>query len=63
MPRCTERKHSIDTGLASLLALARLHGLPADAAQLRHAHAASGEAFDERAIILAGRQLGLKVRA
>ena len=63
MPHCTERKHPIDTGLASLLALARLHGLPADATQLRHAHGASGEDFDERAIILAGRQLGLKVRA
>ncbi|MCP5418327.1 MAG: type I secretion system permease/ATPase [Chromatiaceae bacterium] len=63
MPHCTERKHPIDTGLASLLALARLHGLPADATQLRHAHGASGEDFDERAIVLAGRQLGLKVRA
>jgi len=63
MPHCTDRKQSTDTGLACLVILSRLHGLPADAQQLRHHFAPDGERFDERAIILAGRKLGLKIRA
>lgn len=63
MPHCTERKQSMDTGLACLVTLAQLHGLPADPQQLRHARAETGKAFDERAIILAGRSLGLRIRA
>ncbi|MCB1753089.1 MAG: type I secretion system permease/ATPase [Gammaproteobacteria bacterium] len=53
----------MDTGLACLVTLAQLHGLPADPQQLRHARAETGKAFDERAIILAGRSLGLRIRA
>lgn len=63
MPYCTERKQRVDTGLACLVTLARLYGLPADPEQLRHTHSDSGKAFDERSLILAGRSLGLKIRA
>ena len=63
MPHCTERKESMDTGLACLVTLARLHGLPADPQRLRHTHLKSSKAFDERSIVLAGRELGLKIRA
>lgn len=63
MPHCTERKQSMDTGLACLVTVARLYGLPADPQQLRHSHSESGKTFDERTIILAGKELGLKIRA
>jgi len=63
MPHCTERNQRVDTGLACLVTLARLHGLAADPDQLRHSYAPSGQVFDEQAIVLAGRKLGLKIRA
>ena len=63
MPYCTERNQRADTGLACLVTLARLHGLPADPEQLRHAFSESGRVFDEGAIVLAGRSLGLTIRA
>ncbi|MCP5406585.1 MAG: type I secretion system permease/ATPase [Chromatiaceae bacterium] len=53
----------MDTGLACLVTVARLYGLPADPQQLRHSHSESGKTFDERTIILAGKELGLKIRA
>ncbi len=52
----------LDTGLICLINLAKLHGLPADPDHLRHTHADPGKHFTEKEIILAGRDLGLKVR-
>ncbi len=43
--------------------MARLHGLPADPDHLSHTHADPGKHFSEQEITLAGRDLGLKVRA
>jgi len=56
-----EDRLEIDSGLACLINLARLHGLPADPDHLRHTHADSGQHFTEQEITLAGRELGLKV--
>ena len=52
----------LDTGLICLINLAKLHGLPADPDHLSHTHADPGKHFTEKEIILAGRDLGLKVR-
>ncbi|RKZ89015.1 MAG: type I secretion system permease/ATPase [Gammaproteobacteria bacterium] len=57
-----DEQHKIDTGLACLINLAKLHGLPADPEHLRHIHADPGKHFTEQEIIMAGRDLGLKVR-
>ena len=57
-----EDKPKVDSGLACLINLAKLHGLPADPAHLSHTHADPGKLFTEKEIILAGRDLGLKVR-
>jgi len=62
MPHSTDRYHSLDTGLACLVTLARLHGLPADPAHLSHTHAAPGSPFSEQEMLLAGKGLGLKMR-
>jgi len=62
LPHTTEGHTKIDTGLLCLINLARLHNLPADADHLCHAFGDSGKHFSEREIILAGRELGLKVR-
>ena len=62
MPHSTDRYRSLDTGLACLVTLARLHGLPADPAHLSHIHADGGNPFSEREILLAGRSLGLKIK-
>ncbi len=53
----------LDTGLACLVTLARLHGLPADARHLAHSHAEPGKPFTEQEILLAGRSIGLRMRA
>jgi len=52
-----------DTGLASLLLLARLHGVPADAGQLQHQFGQSGQVFGENELLRAARHLGLKAGA
>jgi subfamily B ATP-binding cassette protein HlyB/CyaB len=53
----------LDSGLACLVILARLHGVAADPDQLRHEHAPGGQPFDRAAILLAARALGLQARA
>ena len=63
MPHSTERHRGVDSGLACLVTLAGIHGLPADPQHLAHCHAAPGLPFGEREIQLAGRELGLKIRA
>ena len=52
----------LDSGLACLILLARLHGLPADPGQFRHQFGQSGEVFSDTEIILAARSLGLKAK-
>lgn len=51
---------TVDLGLRGLVLLAQYHGVAADAEQLSHAFAASGESFDQTTLLLAARQLGLK---
>lgn len=50
-----------DAGLQCLSVLARLHGVPADAAQLNHAFAPPDGACGLDELVLAGRHLGLKM--
>ena len=52
-----------DAGLAALVLIARVHGIAADAAQLRHTAAKKSDAFSEADLVLAARSLGLKTRA
>ncbi|ASV99344.1 type I secretion system permease/ATPase [Paraburkholderia aromaticivorans] len=49
-----------DPALACLVIIARFHGVAADAAQLSHAAARNGEPFDNDALILGARSIGLK---
>ncbi len=49
-----------DPALACLVIIARFHGVAADAAQLSHAAARDGEPFDNDALILGARSIGLK---
>ncbi len=63
MPHTVGQSPEQDTGLASLVMLARLHGLPADPRQLAHQYGVSGKHFSEREILLAGRALGLRLQA
>jgi subfamily B ATP-binding cassette protein HlyB/CyaB len=50
----------MDSGLMSLLVIAGLHGIAADAAQLRHEF--GSDTFDTQAILLAAKQLGLTAK-
>ncbi|HEX5755669.1 MAG TPA: type I secretion system permease/ATPase [Arenimonas sp.] len=52
----------IDPGLRGLVLLAQFHGLAADPAQLAHQFADDDGSFNERALLLAARELGLKAR-
>ena len=52
--------HDTDTGLQCLLMMSKLHGIAADAAQLRHQF--GQEAFSTQAILLAAREIGMKAR-
>jgi subfamily B ATP-binding cassette protein HlyB/CyaB len=58
--RITEME--LDSGLACLILLARLHGLPADPSQLQHQFGQSGRSFSDMEIIRAARSLGLKAK-
>ena len=52
-----------DAGLAALVLIARIHGIAADAAQLRHEAAVTDKAFPEAELVLSARRIGLKARA
>jgi subfamily B ATP-binding cassette protein HlyB/CyaB len=58
MSTTTEQHEPIDTGLRCLMTLAALHGVAADEGALRHAFG-NGAVFNDQAILLAGRSLGL----
>ena len=51
-----------DAGLYGLVLLAQFHGIAADPAQLAHQFGDGGKPFDEPALLLAAKQLGLKAK-
>ncbi|WP_078083215.1 type I secretion system permease/ATPase [Microbulbifer mangrovi] len=52
----------MDTGLSSLVALARFHQLPADPEQLIHQFAEPGKPFSDTSLLLAAKALTLKAK-
>jgi ATP-binding cassette, subfamily B, bacterial HlyB/CyaB len=56
----TPPQEAIDTGLQTLLLMASLHGVAADAAQLQHQY--GSEPFSTQTILLAAKQLGLTAK-
>ncbi len=54
---------ALDSGLYSLVILARLRGVPADPATLQHEFGRCGAAWTARDLVRAARWLGLKARA
>ena len=62
MPRPVSPSGEGDSGLASLVLVARLLGLPADEAQLRHAFAPRGAPCDITALLRAAKAIGLKAK-
>jgi subfamily B ATP-binding cassette protein HlyB/CyaB len=63
MPHTVSHSRMPDTGLVCLVLVARVLGLAADAAQLRHRLALSGSRVTGADILLAARHLGLKARS
>ena len=61
-PEAGAANTDIDTGLACLVLIARLHGVAAEAAQLAHEFA-TGQPFGVSEILLAAKRLDLKARA
>jgi len=51
---------AVDTGLISLLILARFYDLPADGSQLRHLYAQAGRPLSDTELLRAAKHLGLK---
>jgi subfamily B ATP-binding cassette protein HlyB/CyaB len=63
MPDAAPPPETRDIGLECLVLIARYHQVAADSAQLQHQFGLTGQALDERALLLAGRALGLKIEA
>lgn len=53
----------MDTGLQTLVAIARFHQVPADAAQLAHEFSEPGKRFSEEQLLLAAKALTLKAKS
>ena len=53
----------LDSGLVCLVMLSRLHGMPADPAQLKHHFGQSENHFTESEILRAAKSLGLKAKS
>ena len=53
----------LDTGLSSLVLVARLAGISSDADQLQHQFCESDQLFDEHLILRAAKFLGLRAKA
>jgi subfamily B ATP-binding cassette protein HlyB/CyaB len=51
-----------DAGLASLVSIARFHGIAVDADQLKHAAGNGAASFSDKDLVLAARNVGLKAR-
>ena len=62
-PPANNKPQSLDTGLLSLLIVARFHGLPADPEQVRHQFGKAGQPLGETGLLLSARSLGLKASA
>ena len=62
-PPSSAQPPKIDTGLACLVMMARLHGVAADADQLAHEFAAAGRPFGTADLLLAAKRLGLQAKA
>tara|TARA_R110002072_G_scaffold1901_2_gene15775 strand:+ start:1999 stop:4140 length:2142 start_codon:yes stop_codon:yes gene_type:complete len=58
-----EDNNQVDSGLACLVMLSRLHGMPADPGQLKHHYGDSEKQFSESEILRGAKSLGLKARA
>lgn len=56
-------KTAVDSGLASLIMLARFHGVTAEPAQLVHEFGHNGEPFRTAEILLVSKRLGLKTKS
>lgn len=54
---------SVDSGLASLVMVARFHQVAADPAQIRHQFGAQGSPFDAISLVRASRYLGLRAKS
>ena len=52
----------LDTGLACIVIISHLHGLPANLSQLRHQFGVSGKEFTTTEILRAAKSLGLKAK-
>ncbi|MEJ2686324.1 MAG: type I secretion system permease/ATPase [Gammaproteobacteria bacterium] len=62
MAHTVQETPAVDSGLSSLVLVARFLGLPADPGQLRHRFARSGATLSSEDLVRAGRFLGLKAR-
>lgn len=63
MPHAAEPKPEIDTGLDSLVLIARFHDLAVDRAGLRHHFGRQDTHFDEATLLRGARHVGLKAKA
>ena len=62
MPHSVNAPHGSDTGLLSLLLLARYFGVPADGEQLKHEFGEAGKPFGEVELLRIAKHLGFKAR-
>lgn len=58
-----QQSPNTDTGLIGLVMMARLHGIAADPDQLAHEYRHGRQMFGQTEILLAGKKLGLSVKA
>ncbi len=58
-----ENTTGVDTGLACLVMLSRLHGQPADPGQLQHQFGQSGKQFNIADILRGAKSIGLKAKS
>ncbi len=58
----TQAESQVDTGLSSLITLARFHQLPAEEPQIQHQFGVPGELFGDTEILRAAKSLGFKTR-
>lgn len=61
-PSFRDEDPGIDLALKGLVLLAQFHGIAADEAQLRHGSGLGEQPFDQTALLLAAKRLGLKAK-
>ncbi|MES2205507.1 MAG: type I secretion system permease/ATPase [Pseudomonadota bacterium] len=65
-PNISDKKalsHTLDSGVACLVMIARLHGIAIDPDQLAYQYAENGKSLGKADMLLAARQLGLEAKA